>query len=194
MKTIAQWLAAFTFLCAAAAPAATPLTSSVPPGGAWTGVYQPQGFTRMTFLLPNGWATSGSTEIQLRLETLVETRQIGMTGPMGVVPATVKFDAVSGAFSLVPAASARATLGTEVPTLTGVYDGARGIIGGRASGRLDNPWFVLAPDALAQKAFVKRLEALAQGRGAAALPASSAASSAWVARTRTNSRLGRSSS
>jgi hypothetical protein len=165
MKTIAQWLATLSLLLASAAPAATPPANSAPPGGAWTGVYQPQGFTRMTFLLPNGWATAGATEIQLRLETLVPTNQIGMTGPMGVVPATVTFDAVSGAFSLIPGAKARATLGTEVPTLTGVYDGARGIIGGRASGRLDNPWFVLAPDAVAQRAFLKRLEALAQGRG-----------------------------
>jgi hypothetical protein len=166
MKTIAQWLSTFSLLFASLAPAATPPANFSPPGGAWTGVYQPQGFTRMTFQLPNGWAAAGTTEIQFRLETLVQTRQIGMTGPMGVVPATVKFDAVSGAFTLVPAANARTILGTDVPTFTGVYDPARGIIGGKAVGRLDNPWFVLAPNAVAQRAFVSKLEGLAQGRTA----------------------------
>lgn len=164
MKPIAQWLAALSLLASTLASAATVPPGFTPPGGAWTGVYQPHGFTRMTFQLPNGWATAGSTEIQLRLETLVPTNQIGMSGPMGVVPATVTFNAVSGLFSLTPAASARAALGTEVPTsFTGVYDPTRGIIGGRAAGRLDNPWFVLAPDAIAQRAYIKKLAALAQG-------------------------------
>lgn len=164
MKTIARFLVALSLLAATMATAATPPASSTPPGGGWTGVYQPHGFTRMTFQLPSGWATGGPTEIQLRLETLVPTRQIGMTGPMGVVPATVQYDAVSGLFTLTPAASARATLGADVPTFTGVYDRARGVIGGRAAGRLDNPYFVLAPDAVAQRAFVTKLSALAQGR------------------------------
>lgn len=165
MKMFTGFLATFFQLVTTLALAA-PSTNAAPPDGGWTGVYQPQGFTRMTFRLPNGWAAAGSTEIQLRLETLVPTRQFGVQGPMGVVPATVKFDAVSGVFSLVPAASARATLGEDVPVFTGVYDRAHGIIGGKAGGRLVNPWFVLAPDAIAQRAFVAKLEAAAQPRAA----------------------------
>jgi hypothetical protein len=151
-------------LFAQLAGAASRPNSPLPPDGNWTGVFQPQGFTRVTFRLASGWATGGVSEVELRFEPLVATRSIGMSGPVGVAQAAIKFDARSGAFSLVPDAAARRILGTEVPTFTGVYDRAQGVIGGKISGRVENPWFVMAPDAIAQRVFLPKLEAAAQRR------------------------------
>lgn len=165
MKTIPVVLLVVCFLLVARVTcAANQPTNSLPPDGNWTGVYQTEGFVRMTFRLPSGWATEDSAGIELRLEPLVATRGIGNAGPLGVVPATVKFDRGSGAFSLVPAAGARSTLGVEIPVFTGVYDREHGVVGGKISGRVNNPWFVLAPDKVAQRAFVATLEAVAQRR------------------------------
>jgi hypothetical protein len=167
MKTLpVALLAASLLLVARVTSAANQPANPLPPDGNWTGVYQPESFVRMTFRLPSGWTAADSTEIELRLEPLVATRTIGMGGPLGVVPATVKFDPGSGAFSLVPAASARRTLGVEIPVFTGVYDRTRGVIGGKIGGRVNNPWFVLAPDKVAPRAFVATLEAAAQRRAA----------------------------
>jgi hypothetical protein len=165
MKTVSVALLATCFcLITRAAGAASQPTNPLPPDGNWTAVFQPQEFTRVTFHLPNGWATSESTEIELRLEPLMATRTLGMGGPLGVVSATVKYDPSSGAFSLVPAATARRILGADVPVFTGVYDRAHGVIGGKINGRVDNPWFVLAPDKVAQRAFLATLESAAQRR------------------------------
>lgn len=165
MKMIpAAVLISFCLSIARVACAANQPNNSLPPDGSWTGVFQPQQFTRMTFRLPRDWATSDSSQIELRLEPLVETRGFGMGGPVGVVLAAVRFDPDTGAFTLVPDATARGILGAEVPAFTGVYDRTHGVIGGKVSGRLDNPWFVLAPDAVAQRVFLPKLERAAQRR------------------------------